>query len=385
MIQTSALLKLSCIAGLSFLTAVLEANAQSDGVPRGMVAFFNTNNCPVGWELDAPSVGRLLLAGDAASRGTTSGDTPMTSGIDPTHTHDAIASLSINEKPSVDDKWPFPHKTVAHKQTARGTATSSSAGSNLPYIAFLVCKKSATSISDALPIESQAFFDLEKCPAGWVEYTNSQNRFVLARPKSMNIGLISDAGPTNGGHSHSATLSYQIPERGLTNGPGGESDTGPGGTFAAQAILTTNSTPLVPSITYLSCTKSSSNVKPPNSELPTEMIFFVGSQECGEGTEEVPSAAGRFVVGAEPGWTNGTVFGGDPFLKDTEWQNKHSHPLSMTIGLITKRIRSDEGHDYHLGDGLPQVTASTQSLSSSAGIPYIALSLCEVSAVGGSI
>lgn len=147
--------------------------AANGGVPSGMVAHFNLGACPSGWtDLTASYAGRYLIAKHSAqSNGATIG-TALTNGenraagqhshgastsvtlSDPGHFHSYLRTTSGNDgatgasqdlvaDPNVSTATDTKTTgiTVSSSTTTIDTGTSLVAGTNAPYVAFLLCSK----------------------------------------------------------------------------------------------------------------------------------------------------------------------------------------------------------------------------------------------------
>jgi len=159
-----------------------EAEGQSSGdpLPSGSVMFFNTPDCPAGWQLHEDAAGRFVVpVPDGGTPGVLVGE-PLSSGDSPTHSHSFEGSITLVEQSIAGTNG---SNDRAKKGAHSFSGTADEAALDMPYMQALVCKKSSPALevsdsSDAIPYNVLAFFDTGICPDGWGRSTEHQGRFL---------------------------------------------------------------------------------------------------------------------------------------------------------------------------------------------------------------
>jgi hypothetical protein len=147
------------VVGVSSITDSITVGGVSNAsVPRGAVMFFNLDSCPTGWTLVAGAQGRYLV-GLPASGGTNGGiiGTQLSANENRPvgqHSHTASQTAHNHSLPSVFNSGSNnyctgsvgtcnPPATVTGAATPAITVNNSGtvAGTNAPYITFMVCSK----------------------------------------------------------------------------------------------------------------------------------------------------------------------------------------------------------------------------------------------------
>ena len=123
---------------VGLLAALGAAEAAAQGLPKGMIFFVTTSQCPSGSSPAQNAAGRILIAvTDTSQIGKTQG-TPMKDQQDNTHTHSGAMTVTLTE-----------HRIAGASSCCNGQATtkgdhtanitSEPATTNLPFIQLLVC------------------------------------------------------------------------------------------------------------------------------------------------------------------------------------------------------------------------------------------------------
>jgi hypothetical protein len=188
-----------------------------DAVPAGAVSFFGGTSCPMGWDAYDAADGRMLLpALDPATTGTAHG-TPLASGEDRTHTHAIDTFFAISAFQFVDVGGP--NSGVGSSDDAAFTTTSEPASTGLPYVQFLVCKKSAPPIKGTLPKGMHLFFESQSCPSGWAPAEGTAGRFLVGLPQGappdQPFGTDPLASTSTAAHDHSFSATLQTNAHGM--------------------------------------------------------------------------------------------------------------------------------------------------------------------------
>lgn len=187
-----------------------------DAVPTGAVSFFGGATCPTGWDPYAAADGRLLLpALDPATSGTAHG-TPLASGEERQHTHAIATFFALSSFQFIDVGGP--NAGVAAAGNAAFTTTSEPASTGLPYVQFLVCKKSAPPAPGTLPAGLHLFFEGQSCPAGWAPADVTAGRFLVGLPQGgmpdQPFGAEPLASMDVPAHGHAVTATLQTTPHG---------------------------------------------------------------------------------------------------------------------------------------------------------------------------
>lgn len=166
-----------------------------DAIPRGAVAFFQLEACPVGWLAMEEANGRTLLPTIGTSVGATRGD-PIESGVAPTHEHAIEATFTV---PGVSYAGVVGggNSGVGAAGDVTMTTTTDPASANLPTLQLLVCKKSEPEVAGARPIPpgTRIFFDKPSCPEGWIQTPSTQGRYVVGLPNGAPSDVAFGGGP----------------------------------------------------------------------------------------------------------------------------------------------------------------------------------------------
>ncbi|APR78244.1 Hypothetical protein A7982_03591 [Minicystis rosea] len=228
-----------------------------DALPLGAVSFFETAACPTGWDAYTAADGMTILpAVDPASSGTPHG-TPLAPGEDRVHTHGidtffALASFQLAGFGGGNDSI-----AAAGQVTFQTTADAKSTG--LPYVRFLVCKKSAKPIAGTLPTGMHMFYEGPSCPSGWQQPSGIAGRFMVALPAGAAADQTFGGEPLTSKetrtHKHSFSALLQTDQESVVLASGCCNDG-----FAKNDAYTTvdnmaESEPAVPYLELLQCVK----------------------------------------------------------------------------------------------------------------------------------
>jgi hypothetical protein len=173
------------------------AGDAGDAVPPGAVSFFRPGACPEGWSPFDAAVGRFLIPTVGKAAGGTPYGIPLASGEDRAHTHDVTGVMTLPPISFAGIAGESNHGVAIAGPVVLAT-TSDPASSGLPYVQFLVCKKTAAAANTrSLPSRMRLFFDAPACPPDWSQPAAPQGRFLVGLPEGA------DADATFGGQPHS--------------------------------------------------------------------------------------------------------------------------------------------------------------------------------------
>ena len=123
---------------IGLLTALGAADAVAQGLPKGMIFFVATSQCPSGSNPAQHAAGRIIISTmDSTLVGKTQG-TPMADQRDNTHTHSGsmTVDLPLHE---VAGAASCCNGQATRNGTHTATITSGASTTNLPFIQLLVC------------------------------------------------------------------------------------------------------------------------------------------------------------------------------------------------------------------------------------------------------
>ncbi len=110
-----------------------------DGVPRGAVAFFAGDACPIGWAPADTAAGRLVVGvTDGTAVGRTVG-APLRDREDRTHTHALSATVSVPARSIAGADGPNRQGAAAGDQRVTGAAGAATSG--LPFVQLRACER----------------------------------------------------------------------------------------------------------------------------------------------------------------------------------------------------------------------------------------------------
>lgn len=138
------------------------AQAQTDGTPPGMIAFYMPPNslsatCPSGWSvpLDAnkpqqPIQGRLILSlGNTPQYFGVTVNKPMADQTAPVHTHSYLKTLAPSKKTLTG--WACCYKDGANASTVVANGIAGSSSMNIPLLQLPLCVRNATTLAKSEP------------------------------------------------------------------------------------------------------------------------------------------------------------------------------------------------------------------------------------------
>jgi hypothetical protein len=161
--------------------ASTHAQTASDPYPQTTIAFFNATTCPGGWEPYTDGNGRFVVPVSVNSGVGQPVLSPLSSGQDPTHTHDFSSAIQV-KRVKYAGKSGGGNTNLAHAGRKDFTGTTVAASSNIPYIQLLICIKTATPGPGAIPSGVTSFFRDLSCPTGWSSPPATLGRFLVALP-----------------------------------------------------------------------------------------------------------------------------------------------------------------------------------------------------------
>jgi hypothetical protein len=172
--------------GLLVGVGVGAAHAQAaDNMPFMSLAYF-TGACPDGWTGLSGAKGRTLLPSPLGGGVGTMADAndPLSPGQAPEHTHHkATGQVSTSSKEFVL-VGSGPNHSPGKAGTYPMSGSTKSARSNLPYIQYNVCLKTAQPSGEGtIPDGVMSFQNMPMCPSGWQEYSAAKGRHIVALPK----------------------------------------------------------------------------------------------------------------------------------------------------------------------------------------------------------
>jgi hypothetical protein len=127
------------LALLAVLAATATASGDSaDGVPRGVVAFFDGGGCPPGWMPAADLPGRLVLAVTSDVYAGVKVGTPLADREDRTHAHTFAGTVNLPSK-NIAGAAGGNHSAAAAGDLAWSVEAPASSG--LPFIQLVACEK----------------------------------------------------------------------------------------------------------------------------------------------------------------------------------------------------------------------------------------------------
>lgn len=115
----------------------LDADVPTDGAPSGIVSFFTTATCPVGWQPAELVAGRIAIAvTDPLAVGRTVG-TPLGPAEDRMHGHGVAATMTLPAKSISAADGGNDSGAASGDRTVGGTAGPASTG--LPFVQLTAC------------------------------------------------------------------------------------------------------------------------------------------------------------------------------------------------------------------------------------------------------
>ena len=119
---------------------VVPDDATADNVPPGMVSFFTTTSCPMGWKPADPAAGRLLVGvGDPTAIGRVVG-TALGDAEDRVHGHSVTATIDLPAKSISAADGGNNSGGASETRTLAGTAAPAASG--LPFVQLTACVRS---------------------------------------------------------------------------------------------------------------------------------------------------------------------------------------------------------------------------------------------------
>ncbi len=123
---------------VGLLATLGAADAAAQGLPRGMVFFVATGQCPSGSSPAQNAAGRIVISTmDATLVGRTQG-TAMTDQQDNTHTHSGSMTVNLPEH-NIAGASSCCNGQATAKGAHTAEITSAPSTTNLPFIQLLVC------------------------------------------------------------------------------------------------------------------------------------------------------------------------------------------------------------------------------------------------------
>jgi hypothetical protein len=119
---------------------VVPDDASADDVPPGMVSFFTTTSCPLGWKTADPVAGRLVIGvSDPTAIGRTVG-APLGDEEDRVHGHTVNASIDLPAKSISAADGGNNSGGASGTRTIAGSAAPAVSG--LPFVQLAACVRS---------------------------------------------------------------------------------------------------------------------------------------------------------------------------------------------------------------------------------------------------
>mmetsp|Transcript_13854 Transcript_13854/g.19241 ORF Transcript_13854/g.19241 Transcript_13854/m.19241 type:complete len:752 (-) Transcript_13854:300-2555(-) len=136
-------------------------NDTVEGVPKGVIAFFDNDTCPPRWTPYSESVGRIIIPGSSENGVVFSAAAPLASQEDRLHTHTYTGSFTTATRPF----WRYfiNNWSPANPGTYQFTGTTFEASSGLPYIQLLTCRSIEDGTGLDLPLGIHLFYSNGYC------------------------------------------------------------------------------------------------------------------------------------------------------------------------------------------------------------------------------
>jgi hypothetical protein len=339
----------------------------ADAMPADAFAWFNSAECPPGWEADPDAVGRTAVIGDVGTVGQVDG-TPLSPGEDRTHTHSVAGSISTSSVSFVGIAGCCNSGlSAAGVWDVSGSALAASTG--IPYVQLRGCKKSSASVYGNGPSAMLAFISGTACTSGWVAATASAQRFVVGTPGNGSNGA-NFGGTWGGSHTHSVSATIPLPSHGIALASGCC-----GGGYAASGSVGFNgssggSGSSFPTITRYACSPSEIDSPGP---MPSALVAFFTSATCPSGWSDASSAQGRLIVGAVNAPGVGITVGKP--LSDKE-DRTHTHAVSASVTPPGKSVAGANGPNGQAADnGVSEGSGS--SSANPSGMPFVQWRACQ--------
>eukprot|EP00027_Filamoeba_sp_ATCC50430_P000325 CAMPEP_0168555594 /NCGR_PEP_ID=MMETSP0413-20121227/8422_1 /TAXON_ID=136452 /ORGANISM="Filamoeba nolandi, Strain NC-AS-23-1" /LENGTH=763 /DNA_ID=CAMNT_0008586463 /DNA_START=44 /DNA_END=2335 /DNA_ORIENTATION=- len=222
-------------------------NDTVEGVPKGVIAFFDNDTCPPRWTPYSESVGRIIIPGSSENGVVFSAAAPLASQEDRLHTHTYTGSFTTATRPF----WRYfiNNWSPANPGTYQFTGTTFEASSGLPYIQLLTCRSIEDGTGLDLPLGIHLFFSNGYCselPENlWQEAdSNVTGHWIISLPENGTVGtsfggnpwaVTATAGRYGTAHHHPFNGSIALPTFTMAVGDGPTTYV-PSGTYSLSGI-----------------------------------------------------------------------------------------------------------------------------------------------------
>jgi len=136
-------------------------NDTVEGVPTGLIAFFDNDTCPPNWNPYSESIGRFIIPGSSQNGVVYSTAAPLDSLEDRLHTHGYSSSFNTPTTTfwnNLDNSW-----APANPGPYTVSGTTSQASSGFPYIQLLTCRSNEDGTGLDLPLGIHLFYSNGYC------------------------------------------------------------------------------------------------------------------------------------------------------------------------------------------------------------------------------
>jgi hypothetical protein len=194
---------------LQLQLCIRDNNPAPDTMPPGSVMFFgdSASQCPTDWAPYSPAGGRFVVPLVAGGENRLQvGDTPLPGGAERPHAHfvkPAVDGGSAEGNSNVDVRSQHvqaQHSCCNHNparkrdQQAAGLALPEAGG--LPFVQYLMCRKSTATGSGPLASGMVAFFgETDTCPGGWSRNVELEGELLVGLPQNATEQAAFGGGP----------------------------------------------------------------------------------------------------------------------------------------------------------------------------------------------
>ncbi len=338
----------------------------ADALPAGALAWFNTADCPVGWDAESLANGRTIVPADSDGPG--EDGSPLTPGEIRLHSHSIVGTITTGSV-SFAGIVSCCNSGLTTAGTWDVTGSADPASSGIPYVQLRGCRKSTAIVYGQAPTGLVAFVD-STCPNMWSAVLVGIHRYIVGTPNGGTTGA-TFGGTWGSAHSHAISFDIPLASHGIALASGCC-----GGGFGASGNVAFSSTSAAsvsdfPSMRRTACTPiASSGAAGP---IPSGLVAFFTTGTCPTGWSVASSVAGRLVVGTGNGSNVGAQIG--QALADQE-DRGHSHSVLLSVQPPSKSISGGNGTN---GQGADSGKAEATGVSATAksGMPFVQWLACQ--------
>lgn len=351
------------------------------GLPDGLLAYFDSADCPEGWSEFMDSRGRALVAVNQPDDiGVTVAD-PLDTEIPPTHEHTIKATFDVGGA-GIGGSTGCCNNAPGASGEFLAEGNLEALDSDVPTVTMRVCRRDRPEGPPAaglsLPTGASAFVDAEVCPDGMTPALEAEGRFVIGQGEGGTVGEIVGTALESGEirvHEHTASLSFTIPQRSLSLAGGGNMDHAAKGMHETEATSGIGNIAL-PYLQTLFCEVdvAATSEGGLDERLPSGAIIYANTPDCPEVWVEDDFTVGRFTLGQQ----NGVFVGSTHEVALEVGEDRlHTHTHSLEVRIPSRNIAGISGCCFSGAGRNGTFAVNGEVDPASRGLPYIALKACR--------